>query len=119
MTKAKAALQRQPAAAAAALEQPLDSFFAINRAAFERWMQGMMEISQEIAQFTQARLEEDAAAWVKLAGCRTPNEAFECQQRFLEKASGQYLAETNRLSQIMAGLANAGASGAQQAGMPF
>lgn len=118
MTKsARAALQR-PAAATTALGPPLDSFFTVNREAFERWVQGMMEISQEIAQFTQTRLQEDAAAWAKLASCRTPNEAFECQQHFLERAAGQYLAESNRLSQMIVGLASAGTPSAQHASTP-
>lgn len=115
MKSPKTAAARRAAAPAMVMEPSVDAFFAVNRNALDRWVQGMIEISQEIAQFTQARLEEDAAAWISLAGCRSPNEAFEWQQRFLERASGQYLVESNRLSQIIAGLAGGGGSVARQA----
>jgi hypothetical protein len=119
MTKSpKTALHRRPAASSTALGPPLDAFFTFNQNALERWVQAMIEISQEIAQFTQARLEEDVAAWVRFAGCRSPDEALECQQHFLERASGQYLMESNRLSQMIAGLTSAGASPARHAGTP-
>ncbi|MGO8915561.1 MAG: phasin family protein [Stellaceae bacterium] len=113
---AKVARARQPAATPPA--PPFDALFTINGNAFDRWIKGMMEISQEIAQFTQIRLEEDAAAWMKLASCRTPNEAFDCQQRFFERASGEYLAETNRLTQLIMSLASGKVPPAEHASTP-
>lgn len=81
--------------------------FDINQQAFGRWLQGTIEISQEIAQFTQSRLQEDAAAWMQLAGCRSIDELIECQQRFAEKALRQYFDEATKLTQLIAGLTSA------------
>jgi phasin protein len=58
-----------------------------NQLAFARWLNGVNALSQEIAQFTQGRLQEDMAAWSTLASCSSPEAAFECQQRLAEKAT--------------------------------
>ncbi|HUJ97138.1 MAG TPA: phasin family protein [Stellaceae bacterium] len=71
-----------------------------------QWLSGMTELSQEIARFTQQRLQEDAEAWMQLASCRSVEEAFACQQRFAETAMKQYFDEATRLSQLFAGLAS-------------
>jgi hypothetical protein len=71
-----------------------------------QWLNGMTELSQEIARFTQQRLQEDAEAWMQLASCRSVEEAFACQQRFAETAMKQYFDEATRLSQLLAGLAS-------------
>jgi hypothetical protein len=71
-----------------------------------QWLSGMTELSQEIARFTQQRLQEDAEAWMRLASCRSVEEAFACQQHFAETAMKQYFDEATRLSQLFAGLAS-------------
>ena len=81
---------------------------AANQRAFARWLNGMNGLSQEIAQFTQSRLQEDMAAWSTLASCKNPQDAFECQRRFAEKATAGYLAEVAKLSTMMINLANEG-----------
>jgi hypothetical protein len=65
-------------------------------------------LSQEIAQFTQMRLQEDMAAWSTLASCNSPEDAFECQRRLAEKATAGYVAEVAKLSQMMMSLASEG-----------
>ena len=79
-----------------------------NQRAFARWLNGMNALSQEIAQFTQSRLQEDMAAWSTLAGCNNPEDALECQRRLAEKATAGYLAEVTKLSTMMVSLANEG-----------
>jgi hypothetical protein len=79
-----------------------------NQRAFARWLNGMNALSQEIAQFTQSRLQEDMAAWSTLASCSSPEAAFECQRRFAEKATAGYVAEVTKLSQMMMSLASDG-----------
>ncbi len=79
--------------------------FEANQRAFARWFQGMSTLSQEITQFTQSRLQEDMATWTTLASCKSPEDAFECQRRFAEKATSQYSEEITKLSRLMAGLA--------------
>jgi hypothetical protein len=79
-----------------------------NQRGFARWLNGVNALSQEIAQFTQGRLQEDMAAWLTLASCNSPETVFECQRRFAEKAIAGYTAEVTKLSQMMTSLANEG-----------
>ena len=79
-----------------------------NQRAFAHWFLGMNALSQEIAQFTQCRLQEDIAAWSTLASCNSPEDAFECQRRFAQKATAGYAAEVTKLSQMMMSLAREG-----------
>jgi len=71
-------------------------------------------LSREIAQFTQVRLQEDMAAWSTLATCRSPEQAMDCQHRFVAKMSDQYSAEIAKLSRMMMNIAGQGLSFAQQ-----
>ena len=79
-----------------------------NQRAFAHWLDGVNALSQEIAQFTQSRLQEDMAAWSTLASCSSPEAAFECQRRFAENATAGYVAEVTKLSQMMMSLASEG-----------
>jgi len=79
-----------------------------NQRAFAHWFHGMNALSQEIAQFTQGRLQDDIAAWSTLARCSSPEDAFECQRRFAQKASAGYAAEVTKLSQMMMRLGREG-----------
>jgi hypothetical protein len=79
-----------------------------NQLAFARWLNGVNVLSQEIAQFTQTRLQEDMAAWSTLASCSSPEDAFECQRRLAERATAGYVAEVTKLSQMMMNLAGEG-----------
>jgi hypothetical protein len=65
-------------------------------------------LSQEIAQFTQSRLQEDMAAWSTLASCSSPEDAFACQRRLAENATAGYVTEVTKLSQMMMSLASEG-----------
>jgi hypothetical protein len=85
-----------------------------NQRAFAHWFQGMNALSQEIAQFTQSRLQEDMAAWSTLASCYSPEAAFECQRHFAEKATAGYVAEVTKLSQMMMSLATEGLASRQR-----
>ena len=85
-----------------------------NQRAFARWLNGMNALSQEIAQFTQSRLQEDVAAWSTLASCSSPEAAFEYQRRFAEKATAGYVAEVTKLSQMMMSLASEGLESRQR-----
>jgi phasin family protein len=73
--------------------------------AFARWFHGVTILSAELAQFIQARLQDDMAAWSALAACRTSEEALECQRRFAERATTQYSEEITKLSHMMVKLA--------------
>ena len=101
--------QRKLSAASAAPEQTCASFCEGNGQALERWFRGALELSQEVLQFTQARLQEDATAWAQLAGMRNFDEVLRLQQHFAERMTKEYLEEFHRLSHIVSGMANGGA----------
>jgi hypothetical protein len=102
--------------------KPLTETFAPSYAAFlgggqqayARWMQALFALSQEVARFTQGRVQEDFAAWSALASCRSPEDAANWQQRFAAKAIEDYSEEITRLSQMMMKAAGEGLSSAQQ-----
>jgi Phasin protein len=81
---------------------------------FAHWMQAMFAVSQEVARFTQGRVQEDLAAWQALASCRSLEDAATCQQRFAAKAIEDYSDEITKLSQMMMKVATEGLSAAQQ-----
>jgi hypothetical protein len=82
--------------------------FLFEAPVFTSWFRGVGILSGEMTRFIQDRLSEDMTAWSVLASCRTPEEAFECQRRFAEKATAQYAEEITKLSQLMLDLATEG-----------
>jgi Phasin protein len=99
--------------AAAAKSQAADwgaGLFEANQEACGRWLQGLVALSQEVAQFMQSRLQEDMAAWMALASLRHPEEAMKCQQRFVERTVAHYADEIAKLSQMMFTLGSEGLS---------
>ncbi len=82
--------------------------FEANQQVFNSWCRGVGAVSGEVTRFIQDRWSEDMAAWSALAHCRTPEEAFECQRRFVEKAMTQYAEEIAKLSQLMLTLTTQG-----------
>jgi hypothetical protein len=85
-----------------------------NQQAAARWMRALLALSQEVAQFAQSRLQEDAAAWTALGACRSPEDAMEWQRRFAAKATEQYYDEISKLSQMVMRMAGEGFSSLQQ-----
>ena len=85
---------------------PFDTIFAFNRNAFEAWASNMSKLSQEMAQFMQSRLKEEAAMWDKLAGCHDPSEVVQCQSEFAAKTGSDYAAAAQKLSRLMLDFAN-------------
>lgn len=85
-----------------------------NQRAFAHWFHGMTVLSQEIAQFTQSRLQEDIAAWSMLTSCTNPADVLDCQRRFAQKAKAVYTEEAAKLSQMMMSLAQEGLESQQR-----
>lgn len=88
--------------------------FLTGQDAFARWVQGMVTLSQEIARFTQSRVQEDFTAWWALAFCRSPEDAVTLQQRFAAKAIEEYSEEIAKLSQTMMTVATEGLASVQR-----
>jgi len=85
-----------------------------NQKAVARWTETVLALTQEIAAFTQHRLQEDMETWLALAACRNPEQAIECQQRFVAKASQEYSDEITKLGRMVTSLGWEGVSGAYQ-----
>lgn len=114
MAKRFATEQPAPARPQSPLPAPNESasgygfLFEANQHVFASWFRGVGTLSGELTRFIQDRLSDDMAAWSALAACKTPEEAFECQRRFAEKATTQYSEEIAKLSQLMLNLATEG-----------
>jgi Phasin protein. len=86
-----------------------------NRVALDRWtkvsdtmVKGMFAISQEMTQFAQTRLKEEAKNCEALSHCHNPSEALSCQHRFAEAATAEYLEEADKMTVLMTKIANDG-----------
>jgi hypothetical protein len=96
-------------------------FFENGRAAFDQWAKaseamtkGMFDLSCEMARFSLERFKEDLAACESLRGCHSQSEAFDCQRRFAERATTQYLEYAGKLSRLYAQAARVGFPAAPQ-----
>jgi phytoene dehydrogenase-like protein len=101
----KSAAPRQPPPQARDWEAPFGAFLEGSQHAYARWFQTIFALSQEISRFAQSRLQEDMAAWTKLASCQNPSEAIAFQRQFSTTAAAQYGEEIGKLSQMMTGIA--------------
>lgn len=65
--------------------------------ASDAMLKGVMALSQEMSEFTNARLRQNVERSETLLRCSDPAEAFGLQCDFAQKATQQYLTEANRL----------------------
>lgn len=79
---------------------------AANQHAFQRWVQGLSALSEEMTHFIGDRLREDTNAWTKLVQCTDLNQALACQRQYADKMTTAYLDEANRLSSLAFQIAN-------------
>jgi Phasin protein len=101
----KSTVPRNPPTQAREWEAPFGAFLEGSQQAYARWFQTVFALSQEISRFAQGRLQEDMAAWTKLASCHNPAEAIEFQRQFSAAAAAQYGEEISKLSQMVTGMA--------------
>jgi len=80
--------------------------YAINHRMFECWARGMARLSHDVAQFMQSRLLEESMLWEKLVTCRDLADAFDCESRFVVKASTDYSEAAQRFSRLLYEVAN-------------
>jgi Phasin protein len=93
--------QHETAGPMAGFSPNFDFWLAGGQDAVQGWMRGMFSVSQEIAKFAQARLQEDTNAWMKLAACRNYADVLAWQQHCIENATSQYAEEASTLSRLM------------------
>lgn len=68
----------------------------------EAMLAGMAEVSQEMMTFAGERLRQDLETAEDFARCTTPQELFEKQRSFAERAAQQYAEETSKLVAMFA-----------------
>lgn len=90
-------------------------FLENGRVAFDQWAKaseamtkGFFDLSCEMARFSLERFKEDLAVCETLRGCRSQSEALDCQRRFAERATTQYLEYAGKLSGLFAEAARVG-----------
>lgn len=73
--------------------------------AYERWIENLFKISEEISHFAQSRIQRDIASWRKLAMCRDPSEFINCERTMAEEAMSQFAEDVFKISQLIATVA--------------
>lgn len=81
--------------------------------ALAHWVQGMFELSQEVARFAQSRMREDIAHWQALVNCRKMDQIRIYQDRFVADALKEYADELATLSHMTVSLVGDGMALAQ------
>ncbi len=76
--------------------------------AFQTYLNGMTRFSGELTDFVNTRMRHDMELGQDLAGCRDWTEAASLQQQWFSEATGEYLAETQKLMGLTAKMATEG-----------
>ncbi len=72
----------------------------------EAMVKGMATVSEAMFSFVQTRMREDLESYQTLIHCcGSPGEVYDCQRRFAEKATSQYLEMANKLTSLASGIA--------------
>ena len=69
------------------------------------WFGQAKRMQDETLRFAQDRFEQELAAAVQLTKCRTANEALALQAKFANKMAEDYLAEGQRIADLMGEMA--------------
>ena len=78
--------------------QMLEALIRANEAA----IRGMTALNQELMEFGNARLRENAERQASLSNCRSLEEAYEVNTDFLQSATQQYVEEAGKLLRLAA-----------------
>ena len=72
----------------------------------QAYVEGVVELNQELAGFVQARWKRDLELGESLARCRDLSDFTDVQRAWLEEATEQYAAETRKLVELGTKLAS-------------
>lgn len=86
-----------PESAAAVLQRLQKAGPAEAMAFYSALLEGIGEISAELAQFLSDRIAEDMRTQHEILNCANPADLMHIQMRFLQKAFDQYSAETGKI----------------------
>jgi phasin family protein len=72
---------------------------------FGTWTKNAQAIAVELADYTKKSAEGSAAAWEKLLGAKTLENAIAIQSAYLKSSYEDFVAEASKLGELYAGLA--------------
>ena len=81
---------------------------------YSAWLEQTNRVRDEALRFAQERFAKGLEAVVQLAECRDPATAFAVQAEFASKAAADYLAEGQKMIELMSYLAQDGFTKLQQ-----
>lgn len=82
--------------------------------ATQTYVEGMSALTKELSEFAMMRLDHDAEYCQSISDCKDWTQIVEAQQKWINQASEEYLAETQRIAEL--GMKLAGNSSAVFAG---
>ena len=80
------------------------SFEAVTNT-YRAWFTQANRMRDETIRFVQERFTKELEATVQLAGCTNPSEAFAVQAEFANKMAADYLAEGQKIVELMGEMA--------------
>jgi phasin family protein len=72
---------------------------------FGAWSKGAQAIAVEVADYSKKTVEGSAAAWEKLLGAKSLENAMQVQSEFLKSSYEDFVAEATKLGELYADLA--------------
>jgi len=73
--------------------------------AYAAWFSQAKRMQDETMRFAQERFKKELAVAVQLSRCTNPNEALSVQTKFANKMAEDYLAEGQRIAELMGEIA--------------
>jgi len=73
--------------------------------AYAAWFSQAKRMQEETMRFAQERFKKELAVAVQLSRCTNPNEALAVQTKFANKTAEDYLAEAQRIAELMGEMA--------------
>jgi hypothetical protein len=73
--------------------------------AYAAWFGQAKRVQDETMRFAQERFKKELAVAVELTRCTNPNEALTVQAKFANKTAEDYLAEGQRIAELMSEMA--------------
>ena len=72
---------------------------------YRAWLSRASRVRDEALRFAQDRIEKELEVGVQLARCTSPTEAFTVQAEFASKMAADYLAESQKMIELMGEIA--------------
>ena len=72
---------------------------------FGEWNKGMQAIAAEMSDYTKRSFEEGTAAFEKLIGAKSVEQAVEIQANYAKRAYDEYMHQVNKIGGMYASLA--------------